>query len=365
MLLLVAARYALRRFGTTPLLDIAVPLLVALAVIRMVVYGLRRLFEKSAWLKTSERTVSFTMWGLVILHFVGVLPEIAKELNGFVIPVGRSGISLLTIFESVAAVILTLIVTLWISSLIERRLLATALDPSLRVVLTKLVRAVLLVLGVLIALNAIGFDMTLLTVVGGALGVGIGLGLQKLAANYIAGFTILLDRSVRMHDLVTVGDRTGFITRLTSRYVVVRSLDGIEAIVPNETMVTSVVLNHSHSSREIRLVLPVQIADDSDVERALALMEEAARTEPRVLGGPNAPAAFLTGFGDNAFNLELGVWISDPESGQGNLRSALNVRIWKAFVANGIQMPTARHNVRQVQAIPEAVSGDPEGGLSG
>ncbi len=359
MLLLVAARFAFQRSGTTLLLDIAVPLLAALAAIRITIFGLRRLFADSAWLKASERTVSYGVWGLVILHFVGVLPELAAELDAFVIPVGRGGISLLTVFKGVAAVIVTLVVTLWISGFIERRVMETGIDASLRVVLAKLIRATLLVLGVLLGLDLIGFDLTLLTVFGGALGVGIGLGLQKLAANYIAGFTILLDRSVRMNDLVSVGERTGFVTRLTSRYVVVRSLDGVEAIVPNETLVTSVVLNHSHSSRDIRLMLPVQIAYDSDVERALALMEEVARAEPRVLGGASPPVAFLASFGDNGFNLELGVWINDPESGQGNLRSTLNRSLWKAFGANGITLPYPRRDVRLLGGVPDPLPGTP------
>ncbi len=140
-------------------------------------------------------------------------------------------------------------------------------------------------------MQAVGIDLTLLTVFGGALGVGIGLGLQKLASNYIAGFTILLDRSIRLGDMITVDNRFGVVAKLTARYVVVRSLDGIEAVVPNETLVTTTVLNHSYTSREIRVAVPVQVSYDSDVERALALMEEAARAQPRVLKGPNEPMA--------------------------------------------------------------------------
>src|SRR5205814_5292642 len=193
-------------------------------------------------------------------------------------------VSLLSIGTAVLVVVFTLIATLWISGIIEQRLnRATQVDANLRVVFGKFVRAILLVVAVLIALQAIGFDLSVLSVVGGALGVGIGLGLQKLASNYIAGFTILMDRSIRLGDMVTVDGRYGVVSKVTSRYVVVRSLDGVEAIVPNETLVITTVLNHSYSNKEIKIGLPIQISYDSDLELAIKLMEQVALGEPRTL----------------------------------------------------------------------------------
>jgi small-conductance mechanosensitive channel len=357
--LMLLARVAFRHSGTSYFLDIAVPLITALAAIRVFVYGMRQLFRGAAWLKASERTVAFAIWGLVVLHYLNVLPEFAEELDAFVIPIGRNGISLLTILKGAAAVALTLVVTLWISGFLEQRIMATRLDANLRVMLVKVLRAALLTVGVLVALDSIGFDLTLLTVFGGALGVGIGLGLQKLASNYIAGFTILLDRSIRLNDMVSVGDRTGVVTKLTSRYVVVRGLDGIDAIVPNETLVTSVVLNHSHTTREIRVGLPVQVAYGSDVDKALALMEAAGRAEPRVMQGATPPTALLTGFGDNGINLELGIWIRDPELGHGVLRSAINRAIWASFRENGIAIPYPQREVRLLADPPASARPGP------
>ena len=209
--LVALASFVYRRYVGAPFfLAIAMPLLIALAAIRMIVYGMRRLFHAERWLPTSERTISFTIWGLVVLYLLGLLPEIADELDDVRIPIGKTQISLMAIGTAMLAVVFTLIVTLWISGLIEQRLMrATHIDSNLRVVLAKFVSAVLLVVGVLIALSTIGFDLTLLSVFGGALGVGIGLGLQKLASNYIAGFTILLDRSIRLGDMVTVDGRIG------------------------------------------------------------------------------------------------------------------------------------------------------------
>ncbi len=349
--LLFVARFAFQRFGGPPFfIDIASPLLVALAAIRMFVYGLRRLFSSHAFLKTSERAIAFTVWGAVILYFTGVLPEIVEELDRFVIPLGASEVSLLTIAQGVVAVLVTLFITLWISGLLEQRLMrADALPANTKLVLSKFLRAVLLVLGILIALQAINFDLTLLTVFGGALGVGIGLGLQKLAANYFAGFTILLDRSIRPGDMITVDGRYGVVSRVTARYVVVQSLDGVEAIVPNETLATTTVLNHTYSGREVRVGVSVQVSYDCDVDFALRLMEDAAREEPRIAVEPSPPAAFLVNFADNGINLELGVWLRDPENGQLNLKSALNRRILSAFRANGITIPSPRREVRVIQ----------------
>jgi len=198
-----------------------------------------------------------------------------------VIPVGSKQVSVFELLKGAVVLILTVSGCLWLSGVVEQRLQnAAQVDSSVRVVISKLVRALLLAVGGLFALQAVGIDLTLLTVFGGALGVGIGLGLQKLASNYIAGFTILLDRSIRLGDRITVDKYSGIVARLTSRYVIVRSLDGVEAVVPNETLVTTIVLNHARAKREVRLGLPVQVAFDTDIDLALRLMEAAALTEP-------------------------------------------------------------------------------------
>ena len=360
LVLVYVASLAWGRYVFPPFfLAIAMPILIALAVIRMLAYALHRLFPSQQWLPASELAIGTAIWGLAILYFLGVLPEIHATLADLVIPIGKREVSLLTIFTGIAAVVVTLVVTLWISGLIEQRLaLATQLDANLRVVLAKFIRAVLIVVAVLIALQLIGFDLTLLTVFGGALGVGIGLGLQKLASNYIAGFTILLDRSIRIGDLVTVDNRTGIVSQATSRYVVVRSGDGVEAIVPNETVVTTTVLNHSYTSPQIRVAVSVQVSYDSDVEKALALLIEIAGREHRVLGGAQAPKAFLVGFADSGITLELGVWINDPHLGQLDLKSALNRAILREFAAHGIQIPFPQRDVRIVGAIPANARAD-------
>ena len=354
--LLFIVRPSFRAFGGPPFfIDIAIPLLIALAIIRMLVYVMRSLFAESAWLKTSERAIAFSIWGLAILYFVGVLPEVARELDAVVLPFGKPPVSLLTVAKGASAVILTLVITLWLSGLIEQRLsTASAIDTNTRALLVKFLRAVLLVVGVLIALRAIGFDLTLLTVFGGALGVGVGLGLQKFAANYIAGFTILLDKSIRLGDMITVDNRQGRVAKVTSRYVVLRALDGIEAIVPNETLVTTTVLNHSHASHDIRVATSVRIAYGADVERAIALMEQAARAETRLVTTPEPPAAFVNALGENGVDLELVLWVAGPQAGIQTLRSDVNRRILLAFAAESIAIAPPRRDIRVMGTNPTA-----------
>jgi small-conductance mechanosensitive channel len=355
LVLLVIAHAAFRRFDAPFFLSIALPFVIALAVIRLIVYALDGVFGSPPWMKVWERTIAFIVWIGALLYFIGVLPLIRDELAAITVPIGKAPVSVLEVLQGVAVLILTIAITLWLSALIERRLMrAPHLEANMRVVLSRVVRALLLAIGVMIALRAVGVDVTVLSVFGGALGVGIGLGLQKLAANYIAGFTLLLDRSIRMGDMITIGERSGIVSKVTSRYVVVRGGDGVEAIVPNETLITQTVLNH-HSpttSTEIRLAVNVAVSYDSDVERALAIMESLAAEQPRVLKGPNTPQAFLVRFGDSGIELELGVWIRDPENGQLNLKSALNRAILRAFAAGGIRIPFPQREIRLLDAPP-------------
>jgi len=355
LLLLLIVGGALRRWQEPAFFDIAVPLAVALALIRVFVYGMHGLFGPGRWLPLSERSVSYTIWAALLLYYVGILQEIGNTLSDIKLPIGKSEVTVLDLGRDALVLILAIVTSLWVSGLAEQRLMRTTTgDTNVRAVLAKLFRALLLLIGLLIALSVVGLDLTVLSVFGGAVGVGIGLGLQKLASNYIAGFTILLDRSVRIGDMVTVDNRHGIVSKATSRYIVVRSLDGVEAIVPNEIMVTTTVLNHSYTSREARLGVPLQIGYDSDLDLAMRLMVEVAQGESRVLREPNPPVAQVVRFADSGIDLELAVWIGDPESGQGNLRSALYLGIWRAFREHNIKIPYPQREVRLVDDRPPA-----------
>ena len=228
---------------------------------------------------------------------------------------------------------------------------AAGLDINVRVMLSKLAQALLLLVAVLIALPAVGIDLTVLSVFGGMLGVGIGFGLQKIAANYISGFIILMDRSVSIGDVVTIGEHSGVLTRMTARYVVVRGLGGLEAIIPNESLITSTVINHTLTDRHVRVAVPVQVSYSADIDLARRLMAEAGAAHPRALRDP-APAALITGLADSGINLELGVWVGDPDQGLAALRSDLYAAVWKAFREHGIEVPFPQREVRVVGPVP-------------
>lgn len=342
--------------GALPVLALAVPLLASLALVRLVTHILSRVFAPSPWVASLGRWVSGIIWIVFALHITGLLPEIVQALDGFDFHIGKQRISLLLVLESLFTVSAGLVIALWLGNLAETRIMqAEKFDLSLRVLFSKLVRALLLFTGVLFALSLAGIDLTVVSVFGGALGVGLGFGLQKIASNYVSGFIILMDRSIRLGDLVTIDNRYGSVSAITARYVVVKGSDGTEAIIPNETLITSTVLNHSYTSHQVRLAIPLQVAYDTVLEEAMRIMEAAAAQHPRVLGDP-PPRAYLKGFGDNGIDLELGLWIQDPEEGQLNLRSDINLAIWRGFLEAGIEIPSPQREVRIVGQMPEEVA---------
>jgi small-conductance mechanosensitive channel len=341
MLLGVLAGRALllHQGGPVELLNLAVPLLVSLATIRTLIYFLRKTFDPGPMVKAWENLIATSVWIVVALHLLGWLPAVLEGLDGVAMQVGGSRISVLAAIKLLLAVALLWVLALWLARLIENRLSqADYVSASMQVALVKLSKFVLLVLAFLLALNAVGIDLTALTVFGGAVGVGLGFGLQRIASNFISGFIVLFDRSIRPGDVITIGEKFGWVQELRARYVVVKDRDGVERLIPNEMLITNEVINWSYSDRNVRLKIPVSISYDNDPEQALALLEEAAMANPRVLADP-APATRLLAFGDNGIELELRVWLQDPEAGLASVRSDINLAIWRAFKQAGITIP--------------------------
>lgn len=339
-------RWLIKPYVHTHLLTLALPLLGSLAFIRLVFYILRHSFTHALWLASFERIFSLIAWSIVAMHILGLLPELVETLEAISLPIGKNPLSLWQILQGLVIVATTLLIALWLSNTFEEKLNRSAdMDTSLRMVLTRILRALLGFLAILIALPLVGIDLTTLSVFGGALGVGLGFGLQKIASNYVSGFIILLDRSIRLGNIISVGDDRGQVTRITTRFTVLRSLTGIEALVPNELLISSVVRNESYTDRQVRIALPVQVSYDSDLELAMRLLADAAHTQPRVLQTPAADI-LVKEFADSGINLELGFWITDPENGLGKLRSDINLAIWHAFKQNGIQIPYPQREIR-------------------
>ncbi len=335
-LMIIIARYVCADWMHVSILSLAIRLLLAMIVIRLVVYVLRYIFSPSGWLKTLEHLIAWIVWIILALHLSGVLPEIGLALEEVKFNIGKNPVNLLLVLQAILTVVVTIFIALWISRLLENRLMgAEQVNINLRVVLTKLIRIVLIFIATLVALSAVGLDITLLSVFGGALGVGLGLGMQRIASNYVSGFIILLDKSMQIGDVISVDKHYGVVQDLRSRYMVLSKLDGTHAIIPNESLVTTVVVNHSLTEHKGPVKIELAVSMDSPIELALQLMQEIPKQHKRILEIP-APAARIKGFSEHGVDLTLTVWVSDPENGALGLQSALFLDIWKVFKKNNI-----------------------------
>lgn len=350
--LLLCLAYAARKWLSHTihlgLYKLAIPVLISLLVIRLGVKVLQAAFGDSPAVKLLERSISWIAWAAMVLWVSGLLPMVMEELDQISWKVGNSTLSVRKIIEGSLTAGLVLIITLWISSALEAKLLrkATGGELSLRKAFSNAARALLMFVGLLLALSAVGIDLTALSVLGGAIGVGIGFGLQKLAANYVSGFVILAERSMRIGDSVQVDNFSGVITEINARYTVIRSLSGRESIVPNEMLITNRVENLSLADPKVWQSTNVSVAYDSDVELVTRLLLQAASGQPRVFAEP-APSVVLMAFGADGLEFRLGYWIGDPENGSDNLRSLINLDILRLLRANAIEIPFPQRVVHQ------------------
>jgi small-conductance mechanosensitive channel len=350
LLFVLTGKLILAYWQHTSFLLLVSKLLLAMAAIRLVVYALRYIIEPGGLLKTLENTIAGAIWILLALHLSGILPEILSALEAIEFKIGKNPVNLLLALQGILTILITIFIALWCSRIFENRLLrVNNINMNLRVVLAKLLRVMLLFIAVLIALSAVGLDITMLSVFGGALGVGLGFGLQRIASNYVSGFIILLDKSMQIGDVVTIDVHYGVVSDLRTRYLVLRKLDGTEVIIPNETLITNPVINHSFTDHKARVQMPIQVSYDSVLELAMQLMQEVAVRHSRVLVEP-APSVQIRGFGESGIDLMLIVWIPDPEEGSAALQSEIYLQIWQAFKQNNISIPFPQREVRIINS---------------
>ena len=336
----------------TGLLQLAIPLAFVLAVVRVLVFLLRLAAGPGGGNRGMELALSIVLWMLGVLYLLDWLQPVASALDGVGTQVGETRFSLLGAIKLLVLSALAVLVALALARLAEGRMLSKqALDSGVRLGLAEFIRYTLVTLAVIAALSGAGFDLTTLTVIGGTLGVGIGFGLQKIASNLISGFLLLFDRSIRPGDVITIGESYGWVTKMRARYLVVRDLGGVDTLIPNEELITSQVKNWSYGDRHVRVKLPVQISYADDPEAALGLLLQATAASPRVIDDP-PPVAHLLGFGDNGIDLQLSVWIDDPEQGINDVRSAINLAIWRSFKAHGIIIPFPQRDLHLKHPMP-------------
>ena len=349
------ARSVAGQFIHTSLLDLALVPLFGIGLIYIVFFFARRVFsqdgETHPWLFLVEKIVSLVVWVAMVLTVMGIQDDVIAWMASVHFRVANAHMTLLSLVTGLLWVCVTMIVAMWLGSAFEDRLMrATTLDANLKVVVARVGRAAFMLAAVLISLSLVGIDITVLGVFGGALGVGLGFGLQKIASNYVSGFIILIDRSLRIGDTINVSGLQGMVTQIRTRYTVVRGLDGIETLIPNEKLITDVVQNQSSYLTRGYAKAAVQIAYKADVEQAMALLVQAADGVPRVLADP-APTPYLVSFGADGINLELGFWIADAATGTSAVRSAVNRNLWQLFSAHGISIPFAQREVRIVGSV--------------
>jgi len=337
----------------------AVQLTGLLLLIRLAVYVLRVSLGAKARIKGWGTPITLVLWVFASLHFLGWGNDVIAALDSIGIDAGRAHISVWSVMKLLVTVSLFVVAAMWVSRWLERRVLKLdALAPNMRIGIAKFVQAFLVGLSVLVGLNAAGLDLTTLNVLTGAIGIGLGFGLQSIAANFVSGFVLLMDRSIKPGDVIsftgTMGTTTegfGWVEELRGRYVVVRDRDGVETLVPNQHLINNPVINWSYTDPRVRLKLPVRISYKDDPELAMRLMIQATDGHQRIIRDP-MPVARLMGFGDSGIELELRFWIPDPQEGVNNVRSDVNRSIWRLFKEHGVTMPVAQREIRVEMTAP-------------
>ncbi len=355
LLLAWIARYVLSAVLTVAVFKLAIPILTSLALIRLTVRVLSAAYPASAWSRLLERTVSWIAWIAVVLWVTGLLPAVMKEFEDVTWQMGGATVSLRSMIEGSLTAAVVMMVALWVSAALEKKIIkGTGVDLSVRKIIANVVRTVLLFVGLMFAMSAVGINLTALGVLGGAVGVGLGFGLQKIAANYVSGFLVLAERSLRIGDTVKVDNFEGSIVDIRTRYTLIRAATGRVAIVPNEMLIVQRVENASLNTAESRVQITValQVANGTDVRALQPRLEEALTGIARVLQTP-APFIQLNGFVPGGMDIAVKYWLSDPNREQDLVKSQVNLALLDVLTAQQVEFPAQQRIV--LQAPPEAV----------
>jgi small-conductance mechanosensitive channel len=342
------------------LMDAAMRLIGAYVAVRVGVFLFAASLGSKSWMQHWENRVTLLIWLAIAAEFLGWLDPIVATLDSVGVAAGKSRITVWSILKLLFTLTLFVLVAAWISRWVERRLMKLInLAPSTRIGIAKFTNAFLIALSILMGLNAAGVDLTALTVLTGAIGLGLGFGLQSIAANFVSGFVLLMDRSIKPGDVISLSGQAGtstenfgWVQELRGRYVVLRDRDGVEMLVPNQQLISNAVINWSYTDPRIRLKLPVRVSYGDDPELALQILLAACEGQRRVLRDP-LPVSRLMHFGDSGIELELRFWISDPQDGVNNVRSDVNRAIWRLFKEHGITIPVTQHEVRMLSPVPD------------
>jgi small-conductance mechanosensitive channel len=323
----------------TNLLNLFEILLIALIFARLGVYSLRFIFKGNPLLKAFENIIALLVWIYTIIYILGYSSVIAGTLEGMSFKVVGSSYNLLMIIQLIIGLIFAIAVAMSLATLVERSLKNTkGLNANLKSMINKLLKLLIYITAVIITMDTLGIDITFLSVFGGAFAVGLGFGMQNIVSNYISGFTILMDKSLHIGDILTIGEHYGIITSIKSRYTVLRKLEGVEVIIPNNTLITENIINHTYMDRNVRVWIDIQISYKSSVDLAKKIMHDAAIKQERVMKDPE-PNVYLFYFNESGIDLKLVFFIKDAEEGQLSLKSEISEEIWREFQKQGVEIP--------------------------
>jgi len=323
----------------TNLLDFIEIILIALIASRLGVYSLRYIFAGNPLLRAFENIIALFVWVYTLIYIFGFSSLISNSLEAVAFKVGGTQYNLLIIIQLIFGIIFAIAIAMSFVSFIERKLMGVkSLDRNLRAMINKIIKLTIYIFAVVIALDTIGIDLTFLSVFGGAFGVGLGFGMQKITSNYISGFTILMDKSLHIGDLITVGDNYGVVTSIKSRYTVLRKLDGVEVIIPNENLISENIVNHTYTDRKVRVAIDVQVGYSSSIDLASEIMLKATKDQERVLEDPE-PVVYLQNFGESGIDLTLVFYVEDAEEGTLRLKSDISKEFWREFQKQGVEIP--------------------------
>ena len=334
---------AMGRWQHAGLLRIVLPLCLSFLVIRVGFFLLRKAFAKEgrvgAFLQVFEQMFAVLIWSGLALYITGLWPEFVQYLEETTVPLGRHREPLIVVLQALLWVVITLVLAMWAAAALERRLMhLDTMHSSLRAVMARVVRASLILIAVLVSLSIVGIDLTVLSVFGGALGVGIGLGLQKLVSSYVSGFVILLERSLSIGDIIHLDRFSGEVAEINTRYTLIKSPDGSAAVIPNEMLVSSPVQNLSVSERQLRLTTLIIVGPETDLETLMPEMVEAIQRIPRILKTP-VPSLLLSRFTAEGLELEASFWVTDPGNSTSGLRAEVNFELWRVCRQHGVRLP--------------------------
>jgi len=351
----------------TALIDIAMDLATVLVLVRFALHVLSVSLGPNSWIRTWELKLTFLLWIIISFQVLGWFAGIERTLDNIDLIPGKSQFSLWALLKGIVVIAGFLVVTSLIARTIERRVMKLeGLAISTRIGISKFSTFALVAVGILLGVNASGVDLTALTVLTGAIGIGLGFGLQTIASNFVSGFVLLMDKSIKPGDVIsftgttgTSSENFGWVQELRGRYIVIRDRDGVETLVPNQHFINNQVVNWSYSDQRVRIRLPVMISFQDDPEVALQVLVDAAANHPRILKDPG-PVSRLMSFENYGMRVEVRFWIRDPMNGVNNVRSDVNREIWRLFKKHGITIPVQQHDVRVIQYEPDLPQNRPQ-----